>query len=115
MENIKSPHKSDFANAVFYIDEIKNENDLARLAEHISTIRRSLRAQEIKAKKATISVGDKVKFEDNKGKELTGRITKVNRTRAIVGVYVAKKDDRGILNGVRTVTWTVPITFLDLA
>ena len=117
MENIKSPHKSDFANAVFYIDEIKNENDLARLAEHISTIRRSLRAQEIKAKKATISVGDKVKFEDKNGKEATGTLTKINRTKAIVKVdnYLLTRDDRGILTGASSLTWSVPITLLDLA
>ena len=70
---------------------------------------------EIKAKKATISVGDKVKFEDKKGKEGTGTLTKVNRTKAIVKERSAKRDDRGILTGASSLTWSVPITLLDLA
>ena len=110
-----SQKENNLANAIFSINEIADLDSLSEVASSLASRRKVLRAQEIKAKKATISVGDKVKFEDNKGKELTGRIAKVNRTRANVEVNSAKRDEQGSLNGFRTVTWAVPITLLDLA
>ena len=114
----KLEKESSLENAIlasYYIDKITNSDDLGSVRFAFNSRKRVLRAQEIKAKKATISVGDKVKFEDNKGKEATGTLTKINRTKAIVKVRSAKRDDRGILTGARSVTWTVPITLLDLA
>ena len=113
LEKESSPENAILAS--YYLDKITNLDDLRTVGFAFNSRRRVLRAQEIKAKKATISVGDKVKFEDNKGKELTGRIAKVNRTRANVEVNSAKRDEQGSLNGFRTVTWAVPITLLDLA
>ena len=100
--------------ASYYLDKITNLDDLGTVGFAFKSRKRVLRAQEIKAKKATISVGDKVKFEDNKGKELTGTIAKVNRTRVNVEVNILKRDEQGSLNGFKTVTWIVPITLLDL-
>ena len=113
LENFKSVENAILAS--HYIDKITNLDDLGTVGFAFNSRRRVLRAQEIKAKKATISVGDKVKFEDKKGKEVTGTLTKVNRTKAIVKERSAKRDDRGILTGARSVTWTVPITLLNLA
>jgi len=110
-----SVEENNVANAIYSINEITDLNSLNEVASSLVSRRKELRAQEIKDKKATISVGDKVKFEDNKGKEATGTLTKINRTKAIVKVRSAKRDDRGILTGARSVTWTVPITLLDLA
>ena len=110
-----SVEENNVANAIYSINEITDLNSLNEVASSLVSRRKELRAQEIKDKKATISVGDKVKFEDKKGKEVTGTLTKVNRTKAIVKERSAKRDDRGILTGARSVTWTVPITLLDLA
>mgnify|MGYP003150922010 CR=1 FL=1 len=110
-----SVEENNVANAIYSINEITDLNSLNEVASSLVSRRKELRAQEIKAKKAVISVGDKVKFEDKKGKEATGTLTKINRTKAIVKVRSAKRDDRGILTGARSVTWTVPITLLDLA
>ena len=116
MEKLElSVEENNVANAIYSINEITDLNSLNEVASSLVSRRKELRAQEIKDKKATISVGDKVKFEDNKGKEATGTLTKINRTKAIVKVRSAKRDDRGILTGARSVTWTVPITLLDLA
>ena len=116
MEKLElSVEENNVANAIYSINEITDLNSLNEVASSLVSRRKELRAQEIKAKKATISVGDKVKFEDKKGKEVTGTLTKVNRTKAIVKERSAKRDDRGILTGARSVTWTVPITLLDLA
>jgi len=116
----KLEKESSLENAIlasYYIDKITNSDDLGSVRFAFNNRKRVLRAQEIKAKKATISVGDKVKFEDKKGKEVTGTLTKVNRTKAIVKVdnYLLTRDDRGILTGASSLTWSVPITLLDLA
>ena len=110
-----NPYLDSPENAIFSINEITDINSLNEVASSLASRRKVLRSQEIKAKKATISVGDKVKFEDNKGKELTGTIAKVNRTRVNVEVNILKRDEQGSLNGFKTVTWIVPITLLDLA
>ena len=111
-----SVEENNVENAIFSINEITDINSLNEVASSLASRRKVLRSQEIKAKKATISVGDKVKFEDNNGKEATGTLTKINRTKAIVKVdnYLLTRDDRGILTGARSITWTVPITLLDL-
>lgn len=109
--------ESSFENAIlasYYIDKITNRYDLGSVRFAFNSRKRVLKAQEIKAKKAVISVGDEVKFEDNEGKEVTGTLTKINRTKAIVKVRSAKRDEQGSLTGARSVTWTVPITLLDL-
>ena len=110
-----SVEENNVANAIYSINEITDLDSLSEVASSLASRRKVLRAQEIKAKKAVISVGDKVKFEDNNGNELTGRIAKVNRTRADVEVNSAKRDEHGSLNGIRFVTWAVPINLLDLA
>ena len=116
MEKLElSVEENNVANAIYSINEITDLKNLREVSSYLVSRRKELIAQEIKAKKATISVGDKVKFEDKKGKEVTGTLTKVNRTKAIVKERSAKRDDRGILTGARSVTWTVPITLLDLA
>ena len=118
MEKLElSVEENNVANAIYSINEITDLNSLNEVASSLVSRRKELRAQEIKAKKATISVGDKVKFEDKKGKEVTGTLTKVNRTKAIVKVdnYLLTRDDRGILTGASSLTWSVPITLLDLA
>ena len=116
MEKLEfSVEENNVANAIYSINEITDLDSLSEVASSLASRRKVLRAQEIKAKKAVISVGDKVKFEDNNGNELTGRIAKVNRTRADVEVNSAKRDEHGSLNGIRFVTWAVPINLLDLA
>ena len=115
LEKESSPENAILAS--YYLDKITNLDDLRTVGFAFNSRKRVLRAQEIKAKKATISVGDKVKFEDNNGKEATGTLTKINRTKAIVKVdnYLLTRDEQGSLTGARSVTWTVPITLLDLA
>ena len=116
MEKLElSVEENNVANAIYSINEITDLKNLREVSSYLVSRRKELIAQEIKAKKAVLSVGDKVKFNDNKGNELTGRIAKVNRTRANVEVNSAKRDEQGSLNGFRTVTWAVPITLLDLA
>ena len=113
LEKESSPENAILAS--YYLDKITNLDDLGTVGFAFKSRKRVLRAQEIKAKKATISVGDKVKFEDNNGKEATGTLTKINRTKVQVKVRSAKRDEQGSLTGARSVTWTVPITLLDLA
>ena len=115
MEKLEKESSSENAIlASYYLDKITNLDDLGTVGFAFNSRKRVLRAQEIKAKKAVISVGDEVKF-DNRGKEVTGTLTKINRTKVQVKVRSAKRDEQGSLTGARSVTWTVPITLLDLA
>ena len=110
--------ESSFENAIlasYYIDKITNRYDLGSVRFAFNSRKRVLKAQEIKAKKAVISVGDEVKFDNRGTGVVTGTLTKINRTKVQVKVRSAKRDEQGSLTGARSVTWTVPITLLDLA
>ena len=99
--------------ACYSIENITNKDDLDAVRDAFNSRYKLLKAQQIENTKAVISVGDEVKF-DNRGKEVIGTLTKINRTKAIVKVRSAKRDEQGSLTGARSVTWTVPITLLDL-
>ena len=100
-----SQKENNLANAIFYIDEIADLDSLNEVASSLASRRKVLRSQEIKAKKATISVGDTVSFEKDVGVKVIGTLTKINRTR--VKVEVNSRDV-----GLRPVTWNVPLVNL---
>ena len=99
--------------ACYSIENITNKDDLDAVRDAFNSRYKLLKAQQIENTKAVISVGKEVKF-NNRGKEVTGTLTKINRTKVQVKVRSAKRDEQGSLTGARSVTWNVPITLLDL-
>lgn len=100
--------------ACYSIENITNKDDLDAVRDAFNSRYKLLKAQQIENTKAVISVGDEVKFDNRGTGVVTGTLTKINRTKVQVKVRSAKRDEQGSLTGARSVTWTVPITLLDL-
>ena len=75
-------------------------DELCQLNHQLVTIIKHRRTMESKDMKASLSVGDKVWFE-NRGKRIDGKVKKIMRTKALI---TEKHTPR---------TWKVPMSVLD--
>ena len=83
------------------INSIYSTDEMNEVIELIKIKQKQLRAFKAQSIKSKLSIGAKVKFENNSGVMTKGVVTKINRTKAVVKVD-------GLL-------WNCPITMLEVA
>ncbi len=75
--------KKSILNAINSINSTEEMNDVIEL---IKIKQKQLRAIKVQGVKSSLSIGTKVKFENNDGIMTHGEVTKINRTKAVVRV-----------------------------